>query len=131
MIEWQHFSFSLELYLSCTHLSAYLSNQDSQRCQEKENDPIKNEQIISFLDCMCKTRCMSNCSCRAQELWVGIKKLEVGIDFSSSVGVAGSSLCALSEQERMERIEDKRNAVYYSITQACNTNIMQISSAKD
>lgn len=44
MMEWQHFSCPLQLYLSCRLPShAYLSTSNCQRYQEEENEWIKNE----------------------------------------------------------------------------------------
>ncbi len=37
---------------------------------------------LFFLDCTCKTMLTLCCICSVQELRVGVKKTEVGIDFS-------------------------------------------------
>lgn len=109
------FFSSTALSLSHTSSPAYPSSRNWPRYQE-ENEWIKSEQIIKknpsiFLDCMCETMLTLYCFCSVQELLVGVEKTEVGIDFSSGVGVAGWKhrglfhfimkllVCSLSERE--------------------------------
>lgn len=149
MMEWQHFSCPLQLYLSCRLPShAYLSTSNCQRYQVEENEWIKNEknhqkiQNIS-LDCTCETMLTLYCICSIQELWVGVQKTEVGIDFSSGVGVAGWKhrglfhfimkllMCSLSEKDKEWRGLRTSQKLHNYSTTACNANILYISSARD
>lgn len=116
MMEWQHFSLPLWLYLSCTPPPAYLCDQNCQTDQEWIKKRTNHRKIQTFFLIVCVKqcwRCAVSAAYRNRE-WA-LRRQKLASTFLRCCWMKTQRIISLHHgacvfSQRMKRIEDRRSA---------------------